>query len=168
MLGIRPRFTLDLTELRQYLLSLSQLDFSVFAGVAASGPGTAYALVWELGNIRMTKAGPKTVMGHNPISGETAFFSTQAPLGYVRVLVPVFMQIIVNEMRTVQWASANKAVIEKQIKNAAAVITQKMAQLVAQHAPVDTGDLQMSIVPIAPGASLMDTLNTNSIEDVEA
>lgn len=148
----------------EYLLNLAELDAQIMAGVAATGPGAAYALVWEFGNMRQTKPGPKTVMGYNPVSGEIAYFSTQAPLGYVRVLEPVFHAVILSEMRKVKFESGDLAIIRAQLTGAAVRITQQFAQLIQQTAPIDHGPLRMGIVAVPPGDELLTTLEGYTME----
>lgn len=153
-----------LAPVLEYIMNLSQLDAVVSAGVAAEGPGATYALVWEFGNMRQTKPGPKTVMGYNPVSGEVAYFSTQAPMGYVRVLTPVFHAVIVAEMAKVKFESGDKDFIRLQLAGAASRITQQMAQLIQQTAPVDTGVLRMGIVAVPPGDELLATVQGYTLE----
>src|SRR5580765_2079633 len=56
----------------------------VRGGVISEGDAAAYALVWEWGNARQTKEGPKTVRGINP-DGQPVWLSIQAPYGYIRI-----------------------------------------------------------------------------------
>jgi hypothetical protein len=151
-----PSFTIDFTPLREFFVALAKEDVKVEAGVGVEGSAAAYALVWEFGNIRQTKPGPKTVLGTNPKTGEVAFFSTQAPHGYVRVLLPLLRKIMMDECARMTFTDLSK--IESDLKATAIRITQRFAELISAQAPKDSGDLRSQIKPILPGDSLLKTV----------
>ena len=54
---LAPEFLFD--KLDEFLLEFEQHDQEIKAGVAVVGDAAAYALVWEWGNTRQSKPGPK-------------------------------------------------------------------------------------------------------------
>ena len=142
-----PDYSDTFKQLGTYLLAIEGLDKMVQVGVASVGDPSAYALVWEWGNARQTKEGPKTVLGINP-DGEEVWLSIQAPRGYIRILTPQFMTLIRKEMKSVDFAKTTSKAIYKELKAAAMRIADKMAEMIRETVPVDTGDLQTSIQPL--------------------
>ncbi len=138
--------TTDLFEqLDKYAEELSRLDKVVQSGVIVEGDAAGYALVWEWGNARQTKKGPKTTLGINP-DGKKVWLTIQAPKGYINILTHEFMAIVDEELAHVKFNEGPEAVY-KQISKAAQQAAVKMAQLIKEYVPVDSGDLQSSIKP---------------------
>lgn len=131
------------------------LDHDITAGVAATGPAAAYAEVWEWGNIRQSKPGPRTVLGTNP-NGKMVWLSVQAPFGYIRIHENDFWQALKEELKKVKFNSTNSEGITDELNAAARKAMKVCAQLIADSAPVDTGDLRDSIKPVTGEDPLFD------------
>ena len=137
------------------LLELEQQDQVTEAGVKVEGPAAAYALVWEWGNARQTQIGPKTTLGTNP-DGKRVFLSIQAPEGYIRVNAPLYAAAIKEEMAKVKFSGTSTGAISDQLRKAAVASVQRIADIIKDHAPVDTGQLHDSIKIVMPGDPLLD------------
>lgn len=134
-------------ELEKFAKELSRIDKKVEGGVAVVGPAAAYALVWEWGNARQTKKGPKTTLGINP-DGSRVWLSIQAPKGYIRVLRPIFSRIIDQEIAKVKFKDLSANSLQKELSSAASRITERLAKIIAEHAPEDSGNLKSSIISL--------------------
>src|SRR6266850_3972819 len=71
-------------KLDEFMLEFEQHDQEIKSGVMVVGDAVGYAEVWEWGNLRQTKPGPRTVIGTNP-KGDMVWLSSQAPFGWIRV-----------------------------------------------------------------------------------
>ncbi len=109
-------------------------------GIGAEGPAAEYALVWEWGNARQTKKGPKTVRGVNP-DGSSVWLTIQAPFGYIRVNTPKYWQIVYDEMEKVNFDRSGKE-IDRQIRRASERISDRILQILRDTVPVDEGNLR--------------------------
>lgn len=119
-------------------------------GVVSEGDAASYALVWEWGNSRQTKEGPKTVKGVNP-DGEEVFLSVQAPFGYIAIHEPEFLNIIQTALGEADFSDANTAGdIVKEMKRVSAIAGERIAEMLRQVAPLDRGGLRESIEPADP------------------
>lgn len=135
---------------------------AVGVGVAVVGDAADYALVWEWGNTRQKKAGPRTVKGTNP-DKKMVWLSSQAPFGYIRINEPFMHRIIeqvIGEMDLDQpSANATMKVIEAGAKK----ISKAIAEAISNDAPLGSADfgdphpglLKRSIVAIEPNDSLL-------------
>lgn len=123
------------------------LDIALATAIVSTGPPSAYALVWEYGNIRQTKKGPKTVLGVDPETGARVWLTIQAPSGYVRILKPQFRDIIEEEIIKVKFGGKD---VKTQLIYAMDRIGRRMTALVKQYVPVDKGDLKASITWLHP------------------
>lgn len=122
----------------------------VRGGIVVTGDAAAYALVWEWGNARQTKEGPKTVKGMNP-DGDQVWLSTQAPFGYIRINEPMYFQILEEKLGAADFSDAVSAKeIVDEIKKASAAAAEIIAEVIREHAPVDSGELRESIGPADP------------------
>lgn len=122
----------------------------VRGGVLSQGNAAAYALVWEWGNARQTKQGPKTVKSFNP-DGEEVWLSIQAPQGYIRINEPEFLQILqtkLGEMDLDDWSSAEDLTLA--MKKASAAAAAQIAEIIKETAPTASGSLRDSISPASP------------------
>jgi len=113
-------------------------------GIFSEGPAAAYANVWEFGNARQRKKGPKTVRGINP-DGKTVWLTITAPYGYVRVNILKFWAIIDQELASIDFTQTSGKKIDRQVKQVALNIGTKIAKVVSKTAPFDEGDLSKSI-----------------------
>jgi hypothetical protein len=127
----------------------------VRGGVASEGDASAYALVWEWGNARQTKKGPKTVKGINP-DGKSVWLSIQAPSGYIRIHEDDYIAILQKELADTDFSGVDAKSIRLSMELAASRAAEKMADLIRQTVPVDSGDLRDSIVAMDPDDSALD------------
>jgi len=152
---LSPRLMLDADQLDFLRLELGQQNKLIEAGVKVEGEAAAYALVWEWGNARQTQPGPKTTLGVNP-DGERVYLSIQAPTGYIRVLTPQFLAALQEEMGRVRFTSASTGAVTDALEKAAIRTARRIAELIREHAPVDSGELHDDIKVVMPGDSLLD------------
>src|ERR1700756_3450419 len=113
---IYPTMLFD--KLDEFLLEFEEHDEEIFAGVASVGPAAAYAEVWEWGNIRQTKQGPKTVQGTNP-AGEIVWLSLQAPFGYIKINENRMWEALKQELGKVKFKSTNAREMTEELQEAA-------------------------------------------------
>jgi hypothetical protein len=141
-----------------YLSELDGID-TISGGVGVYGSAAAYALVWELGSLRLKHPGPKTLWSINR-NDKIAILTKQAPRGYVGILSDQFWPIIEEELSKVSFSGSNiRLKLEVAMDNA----SQRIAKLVADKAPVDSGDLRSQIMAVdSDEASFLS--QANSIE----
>lgn len=108
------------------------------------GPATAYALVWELGAIHLSQPGPKTLWSTNA-EGQTVILTIQAPHGYVRINKQKYVEIIKEELGKANFGGQEYTTVLQQVMSKAA---ERAAELIAETAPIDTGQLKSSIQAI--------------------
>ena len=152
---LSPRLQLDTDKLDFMLLELAQQNKLTEAGVKVEGPAAAYALVWELGNAKQTKPGPKTVRGINP-DGSHVFLSIQAPRGYIRVSSSLYAAALKQELTKVKFVSESTGAISTQLERAAVRTVKRIRDIIKDHAPVDSGELVSNIKIVEPGDPLLD------------
>lgn len=133
---------LELPDWEQFLQDITNLQ-PVQGGVASVGEAAAYALVWEFGNARQTKTGPKTVLGTNP-DGSTVWLSIQAPTGYIRIHEPEYLVVLEDELGAVDLNGKARD-MQRALVAAIDQSSARIARIIANAAPVDTGQLQESI-----------------------
>ncbi len=138
---------LSLKEVKKALDSFREASAGgpVRGGVASVGEASAYALVWEWGNSRQTQKGPKTVLGTNP-DGSQVWLSLQAPFGYIRIHEPEYIQILEKELEAMDFDALDARDIRTAMELAAIRAGEKMAALIRETVPLDSGDLKESIV----------------------
>lgn len=141
--------------LDKFMLEFEQHDKEIFAGVAVIGDAAEYALVWEWGNTRQTKPGPKTVLGTSP-DGTMIWLSSQAPFGYIRINEGKYWEIAKQVLGEVRFTQTNAVAMTKELERAAWKMSTMMAEVVKMSAPVDKGTLQRGITPVKPGDSILD------------
>src|SRR5476649_808458 len=127
-------------KLDELLLEFAEHDQEVNAGVASTGPAAAYAEVWEWGNVRQSKPGPRTVLGTNP-DGKSVWLSIQAPFGYIQIHENDYWEALKEELGKVKFSSTTAKGITEELQAAAKKAMKKCAQLISESAPVDTGQL---------------------------
>lgn len=150
---ITPDQLLEDPELEQFVKEANRID-SVEGGIASVGDAAAYALVWEWGNARQTQVGPKTVVGTNP-DGERVYLSIQAPMGYVRVNTPEFLAVIDDEIGKISFRRLDAAVLKALLVKASANIGKRIADIIKDTVPVDSGQLKASITVVGPDDDLL-------------
>lgn len=132
-------FALDFGGLKEFLEGLKSLNQVVEAGLMATGPAAAYAEVWEWGNARQVKQGPRTVQGVNP-DGETVWLSTQAPMGYIAIHSDKYLEIIRDEIS--KLALSGGIGTNDELKQVAHKAMERIKEVVSESAPVDSGQLR--------------------------
>ena len=152
-------------ELDEFLLELEEHDKEITAGVAAIGPAAAYAEVWEWGNIRQEKPGPRTVLGMSP-EGKEVWLSIQAPFGYIRIHENSYWQAVKQELGKVKFKDKSAKGITEELEAASVRAMKLCAQLIADSAPVDTGELRDSIRVVEPGDIVLDNDEDDKLLDI--
>lgn len=135
-------------NLQQFLKEFEGIG-SVTGGVGVFGSAAAYALIWELGSLR-EHTGPKTVWGTNR-DGDRRIFSSQAPEGYVGVVSDEFWPIIVEELGHLTFRGTDSHSIRLELEVVIDNAMQRIARIIADAAPVDSGDLRSQIQYIDSG-----------------
>ncbi len=133
---------------------------TVKMGLKITGPAAAYALVWEFGRADI-KPGPKTLWGTNP-DGERRVLTRTAPSGYIRVNKNKFRLIIRDEMKKIVWRKIKPREIPNAVQWALEKAAPRIADLIAETAPFDTGALRAAIraVSIIGPAGMKSVVNT--------
>lgn len=147
--------TMMFDKLDEFLLEFEEHDQMITAGVASVGTAAAYALVWEWGNVKQVKPGPRTVLGTNP-DGEEAWLSIQAPFGYIKIHENDYWEILKLELGKVKFSGTNAREITRELEAAAERACKQIAQIISDNAPVDKGDLSKSFVVVRAGSPGLD------------
>jgi len=148
--------TLLFDKLDEFLLEFEQHDKEIQSGVMVVGEAASYAEVWEWGNLRQTKPGPRTVMGTNP-KGEMVWLSSQAPFGWIRVNEDEIWAAIRNELEKANFDQPDAQAMTKELEKRAFNAAKVAAQILAEHAPKDSGELSDSLIPVNPNDSILDS-----------
>ena len=138
---------------------------NVSAGVGVYGSASAYALVWELGSRRLQSPGPKTVWSVNR-NKQRAILTKQAPFGYVGIAVNQMWPIIKDELSKVDFSGTDSRASVLRLQVAMDNAAQRIAKIVADLAPVDSGDLRSQILGI--DSDEIDFLDSGDDSDLEA
>lgn len=146
--------TLEIPGLDKFLQELGN-DGVVESGVSVEGEAAAYAEVWEWGNSRQQRQGPKTVLGTNP-RGERVWLSSQAPFGYIWTNEGKFWDSISQELKQVTFDGPTKRDVTEELKKASIRIATEIAKTISEAAPIDTGQLSESFRVVEPGDSLLE------------
>ena len=159
-----PNITFENVD--EFLLEMIQHNKEIKSGIAVIGDAADYALVWEWGNRRQKKPGPRTVLGTNP-KGKSVWLSTQAPFGYIRINEPFMHRIVDEVMATVSFDKPNAAAITVELEKAAKKISKAIADVVRDSAPVDSGLLRKSIVPVDPNDVMLDRDTSDEFDTLD-
>lgn len=116
---------------------------TIVVGLKVTGPAAAYCLIWEWGRADI-KPGPKTQWGTNP-DGDRRVLTRTAPSGFIRVNRGKFRLIIRDEMKKIAWRRITPKEIPNAVQWALTKAAHRMADLIAETAPVDTGELRRAI-----------------------
>jgi hypothetical protein len=143
-------------ELDKFLLELEQHDKEIQAGVASKGEAAAHSLVWEFGNVRQAKKGPKTTKGVNPVTGEVVWMSIQAPHGYIRIGEKLYWEALRYEMSKVTFSGNTAKEITEELEACAVRVVKTIRKIIKQKAPKDSGALADSFEIVMPGDMLLD------------
>lgn len=156
--------TLEFLKAGDLLIEFTNLRNTIIeVGLAVEGPAAAYAEVWEWGNARQTKEGPRTVRGVNP-NGESVWLSSQAPRGYIRVNDSIYLDIIKVELGKLEFKGTDALSVKQDIERTCIDIMQQIAHVVEEHAPVDTGQLSQSFRVVRPNDPLLQGDPAGSME----
>lgn len=143
-------------KLDEFMLEFEEHDQEIKSGVMVVGDAAAYAEVWEWGNLRQTKPGPRTVIGTNP-KGDMVWLSSQAPFGWIRVNEDEMWAAIRNELEKANFnqpdARSMTVELEKRATNAAKAVR----LILHEHAPKYSGELADALVVVNPADSVLDT-----------
>lgn len=140
----------------RFLDELARQDKRVKVGVEIVGePEDVYGLVWEWGNRRQKKPGPKTVLGTNP-DGKMVWMSSQAPFGWIRINESFMLRIVDDVMATADFQDATKEGVRKELERLAKAISKGCAEVLQMSAPEDSGALKKAIKPVDPGDAILD------------
>lgn len=142
-------------KIDEFLLELAEHDKEIKCGVAAVGPAAAYSEVWEWGNTRQSKPGPKTVLGTNP-DGSTVWLSSQAPFGYIKINENAYWDALRQELGKVQFKSTNAKEMTEELQAAGKRAMKLCAQLIGDSAPVDSGQLSKSFRVVEDGDPMLE------------
>jgi hypothetical protein len=152
---ILPYPSVMFDKLDEFLLELEEHDQEVSAGVASIGPAAAYALVWEWGNARQTKLGPKTTVGTNP-DGRKVYLSLQAPHGWIRVNTPAYWQAFNEELNEIKFLGIKTGQVTDALEKVAMKTAKRIMAIMKETVPVDSGDLMDSLQVIGRQDPLLD------------
>lgn len=150
-----PYPTAMFDKLDEFMLEFEEQDELVEAGVVSVGDPAAYALVWEYGNVRQTKPGPKTMIGINP-KGENVFLTIQRPYGYISIYGSSFEDALEDELSKVSFSGSSTGEISAGLRRAAYRAAQRIAYILSNTAPVDTGALARSFEVVEDGDAILD------------
>lgn len=150
-----PTLSFESTGIEKFLVELEE-GMEIQAGVASMGEAAAYSYVWEYGNVRQVKEGPKTTKGINP-DGDVVWLSIQAPSGYVAVSESQYHEILKDELSKVTFSGTTSSAIRKELNVAAVRAMERIRAVIENNAPVDSGDLSDSFKVVKPGDALLDS-----------
>lgn len=142
-------------RLDEFMLEFAQHDKEVKAGMASVGDAAAHALVWEWGNVRQTKPGPKTVLGTNP-DGTMVWLSAQAPFGYISINVPQYHEAALAALKLMNFRQPNARAMTRELEQVAKKIGRMFVDITQLTVPVDSGDLRDSLTAVDPGDPILD------------
>lgn len=148
---------------------LKRLSIIVESGVQSVGPPASYALVWEYGNARQTKKGPKTVQGRNAAGQFTnIWFSIQAPSGWIAINEPALWKVIEEEIAKVHFEKGSIDSLKQELEKAYITISERALELLKATVPIDSGDLHDSLEVVKPGDEVLDEISelAESINEV--
>lgn len=133
------------------------------SGVASEGDPSAYALVWEFGNLRQYKKGPRTILGTSPAGGRE-WLSTQAPQGWIAINEPRMWAIIDDHMAKFTLGGNTEFGMTVELEQMSLDISRDILTLLKSTAPVDTDALDLSLTIVEPGDSLLDVVEDSFAE----
>ena len=147
--------TVDFDQLDEFLLEFEEHDFTASAGIEVVGDPAAYALVWEWGNRRQKKQGPKTVLGPNP-RGEIVWLSTQAPEGWIRRNEDQMMGAFEKELVKATFAQPDAKAMQKELEKRVLAGAEEAAKVLKEYVPVGSGNLRDAIKVVRPGDAILE------------
>ena len=147
-------------EWSRWFESLAEM---VEGGIVAEGDPSNYALVWEFGNQRQYKKGPKTVRGVNPL-GKKAWLSSQASHGWISINEPLMWDVIDKRYETLDFDSPD---ILKEIKRVAVDVLIDIYNILQNTVPMDSGDLSNSLEIVEPDQAKVLEMAEDIFQDIE-
>src|SRR5262252_3769706 len=154
------KVTMEFEGLEKLDRLFSNVGGPLWGGVKVVGKAAAYALVWEWGSARITKPGPKTTWGTNP-AGDTVVLTLTAPYGYIRVNKDQYLSIPREEVKNARLTRVKPENFENALKDALSRAEIRCSLLISETAPIDSGDLRMSIQPTGVNAPILFTGTPN-------
>lgn len=151
-----PALTMLFDKLDEFMLEFEEHDKEIKAGVASVGDAAAYALVWELGNARQTKEGPRTTRGYNIQTGEVVWLTIQRPYGYIRINENLYWEALKDEMKKVKFSGTNAREITEELEACAVKVAKRIVKIISQTAPVAEGKLRDSFEVVEPDDNLLE------------
>jgi hypothetical protein len=148
---LAPRMSIQ--NLEQFLIQIEGIDRPLSGGVAVYGVAAAYALVPDYGWDR--GPGPRTLWSTN-VKGRKAIMSRQAPTGYAAIHEKEFWPIIQDELSKVKFDARSETEMRLRLEVAVDNASQRMAHIIAESAPVDSGDLKSGVQIIDSADSSLD------------
>lgn len=112
--------------------------------LVVTGDAARYALIWEWGRVSCSP-GPKTLWGTNP-DGETRVMTKTAPSGFIRINRYKYRDIIKEELAAIRWSRLKPSEWNAAVTRALRRAAPRIAQLISDTAPIDTGDLREAII----------------------
>jgi hypothetical protein len=142
--------TLQVEGLDKLARAFRQLPAVMNAGVKVIGDPVNYWAEWEWGSTRLEHPGLKTLWSVNP-AGDEVILTRTAPYGYIRINRHHYVEIIKDEYSRINWSVIEPANMEAAVKALLDKAAIRCTQIISQAAPIDTGELQASIVPARVG-----------------
>ena len=156
MIGADLCPTVLFDQLDEFLLEFEEHDKEISSGVMVVGDAADYALIWEWGNTRQTKQGPRTVLGPNP-SGKIVWMSSQAPEGWIRTNEDQFWTAFEQELQKASFDQPDARAMTKELEKRAVAAAERVADILREKAPKDSSLLSESLVVVEPGRAILDT-----------
>ena len=116
---------------------------TIAMGLQLNGHAIAYGMVWEWGRVDINP-GPKTQWGVNP-DGDRVVLTITAPMGWIRVNKDRYRKIIQEELEKAQFWKMTLKQMAKAVEKALRAAGPRIADLMANTAPIDTGELRAEI-----------------------
>lgn len=133
------------------------------SGVCSDGDAAAHALVWEWGNTRQEKQGPRTVKGQNP-AGASVWLSSQAPEGWIAINEPDMWDAIDRRMASFDLEGNTEGAMSDELERISLAVSNDILKILHSTVPVDSGDLDHSLRVVEPGDPLLDQIEDHFSE----
>lgn len=145
----------------QVIQWLEKLSVVIETGVESVGPPSQYALVWEWGNSRQTKKGPKTTRGINP-DGKRVWLTIQAPKGWIAINEQRIWEALAEEVGKIEFKSPADITAEnlkQELTEAYIRISERALELLQSTVPIDSGDLYDSLKVVPPNDEILEGIS---------
>lgn len=138
-------------------LALGKTRARITLGIQLNGPAAEYGLIWEWGKVSI-QPGPKTLWSTNP-DGEEVVLTKTAPFGYIRVNRTMYRRYIKEEVAKINFHGLPPSQWNPQLEKALNRAAKRCANLIAETAPEDSGELKNEIRE----AEIVDTSNVDAL-----